>query len=477
MILPALVLLATLPVRADQVLEAAAKPSALARETREHLKALIRFDTSNPPGDELPAAKYLKAQLDKDGIPSEILVSTGARASLIARLKGTGEKRALILMCHTDVVPADRKDWATDPFEPVEKEGYLYGRGAVDAKSLCAAELAVMADLKRANVPLARDVVFFAEADEENGGPDRHIVWLLREHGELLDAEFAINEGGNTVWEDGRVTEVRVQAAEKEFMDVTLTARGTAGHAAVPRSDNAIAALARALERLSEHRFPAEVDPVVRGFFETQREAAAPELKAALDAVLAGAPGPELDQAAERVALLSPELGSMLRDTVSPTVLKAGYKSNVIPAEARAVLNARLLPGHDPRELIARLRAAIADLAVEVEGELPSRASVGAMPVDTALFRAAEEAAREKAPGAKVAPFLAAWTTDSQDLRARGVLVYGIEPPLSSADGERVHGRDERIALAALDWYAEYLKTIVLKVAGKPGRSTSRRIP
>lgn len=449
----------------------------LKAETREHLWALVRMDTSNPPGNELQAAQYIKAVLDKEGIPASIETSTGTRASLIARLDGRlGPDEALILMCHTDVVPADPGEWATPPFEPVEKDGYLYGRGTADIKCMCAAELALITHLKRSGAALERDVVFFAEADEESGATPRHIDWLLKERGELLRGKYAINEGGNTIWEKGKVTEVRVQAAEKEFMDVTLTARGAAGHASVPRPDNAVACVARAVTRLFEYRAPAEVNTVVRDFLERhQNSSGSVELNAAIARVLAAPSGPELDRAADGLAALNPEFGAILRDTLTPTIFKAGYKSNVIPAEARAVLNARLMPGRDPQALLAQLKAVVDDPLVEVTAEAPTRKPVFPMPIDTPFYAAAQEAAAEISPEARVTPFMAAWTTDSQDLRARGVVTYGIDPPLSADDGERVHGKNERISLAALDWYAEYLRAITLKVAGRPGRKPSRK--
>lgn len=450
-------------------LSTAAAPPPVAptfeQEARLHLKEMVRRDTSNPPGNEIVVARYIKAQLDAESIPSEIIESTPTRASLIALLKGNGSRKPLVLMCHTDVVPADPKEWETDPFEAVEKDGFLYGRGTADIKSMCATQLAIVTWLKRERVKLARDVIFFAEADEENGGPVRHLPWLLAKYGKKVDAEFAINEGGNTLWREGQVSEIRVQAAEKEYMDFTLTARGQAGHASVPRGDNAVASLARAVARLNEHRPSAQINGVVRGFLERQAETAPVPLQEAINNVLLADPGPDLDSAADRLAALNPEFGAMLRDTITPTMLKAGYKSNVIPAEAEAVFNARLMPGRAPADLIAELKAVVDDPSVEFKYDPPTRDPVPAMSTATVLYTAAVEAAAEFAPQARVMPFMAAWTTDSQDLRARGITVYGIDPPLSEEDGERVHGKNERISLAALDWYSRYLRGIVVRLA------------
>ena len=442
-------------------------PSPLCKAARRHLTALVAMDTSNPPGNEAQAAEYLRAQLAADGIETQLYTSTGTRTSLIARVRGDGSKRPLILMCHTDVVPADAQEWDTPPFTPTVRDGYLYGRGAADIKELCASEAAILQWLKRSSVPLSRDVVFFAEADEENGGRVRHIDWLMQNHARDLDAEFAINEGGDTVMEDGRVTEIRVQAAEKEYMDVTLRAHGQAGHASVPRSDNAVAAIARAVARVSSHRFPAELNGVVRRFLERQLETAQGPVKDALADVVNARSQDDLEAAADRLQSLDAEFGAMLRDTVVPTMLQAGYKSNVIPADAQATFNARLLPGRDPQRLIAEMTDVIDDPAIELSYDPPARGPVETMPTDTALYEAIVAVAKKRVPQARVMPFMTAWTTDSQDLRARGVIAYGLIPPFTADDGSRMHGKNERIALAAVDWYTDFLRDVVLKVAGK----------
>lgn len=441
----------------------AADTVRLRREAREHLAALIAFDTSNPPGNEVVAARYLKEVLARDGIDSKILTSSGTRASLVARLTGTGAKKPLILMCHTDVVPADASQWSTPPFQAVEKDGYLYGRGAADVKSMCAVHAAVLAHLKRAGVRLARDLIFFAEADEESGGSDRHIDWLMRAHPEEFDAEFAINEGGRTVMEEGgKVTEIRVQAAEKTYLDLTLVAKGPSGHASVPKAGNAVAALARAVTRIAEHRFPASVNPVARGFLEHRLALEDGETKELLRKVLKAEPGPELDALAERLAEHEPEYAAMLRDTFAPTILKAGYKSNVIPEEARAVGNARLMPGRAVKDFLADLERIVDDPRVAFEYAVDSGPPVGPMPVDSAMFPAVRAAAAEVFPEAAVVPFLAVWSTDSLALRQRGVLVYGIDPPVTDDDDSRVHGVDERLHVESFERYTEMMLKLVV---------------
>lgn len=451
-----------------------ADDAALLSETREHFKALVRLDTSNPPGNELSAARYLKEVLDKEGIPATIFVSSGTRASLVARLKGSGRRRPFVLMCHTDVVPAEPAEWSVPPFSAIEKDGYLYGRGTADVKCLCAAELAAMVWLKRSKTKLDRDVIFFAEADEESGEAERHLDWFMREHAGEVSAEYAINEGGDILLEEGRVSEVRVQAAEKEYLDFWLVARGSSGHASVPRPDNPVAALSRAVAKLASHRFAARLETVVRDFLKTQAETAQGPLKAALEEVLAASEGPALDQAAERLSALSPEFAAMLRDTLSPTVLKAGYKPNVVPAEAKAVFNARLLPGRAAADFIAEVRAVIDDPAIEVGYEPPPLPPRSAMPTDTPLYKAIQEAARERAPEARVMPYMTAWTTDSGYLRARGTVTYGFTPPFTAEDGARMHGKDERIELKWFDWFVLFLRDVTVKTAARGGRFSGR---
>jgi acetylornithine deacetylase/succinyl-diaminopimelate desuccinylase-like protein/predicted double-glycine peptidase len=463
---------------------AGAKSDAvLLSDARSFLAALVRLDTSNPPGNEIIAAAYLKKQLDAGGIESTIYTSTGTRSSLIARLKGSGAKRPFLLMCHTDVVPADPKDWDTPPFEPTVKNGYLIGRGTADIKSMCAAEAAILLKLKRDRVKLDRDVIFFAEADEESGAADRHIDWLVKEHGAELDAEFGVNEGGDIVLDaDHKITELRVQAAEKEYVDVYLDARGSEGHASIPLPDNAVARVAEAAGRLAVWRAHAALNPVARGFLSAQeRDAKAPEpLRAALRALLAAAPGPALDAAAERVAALDPELGAMTRDTLSPTMLSAGYKSNVIPATASAVFNARLLPGRKPADFVAELQDEVRGTSVtfRLEADGPP---VPAMPIDTDLFRAIAAAAAAEAPKARVVPFMSAWSTDAQLLRARGTIIYGFDPPLTADDEKGIHGKNERLNLAGFDSYTRMLLSVVLKTAGAgplpPPRLPSLALP
>ncbi|MBI3299927.1 MAG: M20/M25/M40 family metallo-hydrolase [Elusimicrobia bacterium] len=412
--------------------------AALGRETKEHLVNLIRIDTSNPPGNEIAAAYYLKGVLDPAGIANEILVATGTRASLVARVKGAGSKRPLLLICHTDVVPAEAKDWSVPPFAAVEKDGYLYGRGAGDIKSMCAAELVVLLELKRQNAALARDVIFLAQADEESGAADSHALWLTKNHAAKISAELGINEGGFTLWKDGRIASFELQVAEKRYVDLKLVARGPTGHSSLPNDKNAVHALVRAAARLSEWKAPRELTP-------------------AAAATLAGG----------AMTAGSPEAEALQRDTCAVTILKAGYKSNVVPAEAQAEVNCRLLPGRALAPFLAEIKRVIAEPAVEVRYEGPAFGTLADMPFDHPFVADIQAAAREAAPGAPVRPYMSIWSTDAGAYRSLGIKVYGLDPPLTLEDVEGVHGNDERIPLAAIEPYTKLLYLLTQRSAGR----------
>lgn len=441
-------------------------------ELKGHLQALVRLDTSNPPGDEILAARYLRETLGREGIAGEVFVSTGTRASLVARLKAQGPARGrpFLLMCHTDVVPAERARWSVDPFAGTEKDGFIWGRGTADIKGMCAAELMVVELLKRARVPLSRDVIFFAQADEESGTPDsgvggsdRHLAWFLREHGDAVDAEYGLNEGGHTLWRSGAIAAIHLQVAEKRYLDVKLVARGTPGHSSLPRADNPVHALARALARLSAWRPPVEIHPVVLRFLQDGAAQGTQERRE----LIAALSGPGWEEAARRLEELDPETGALLHDTAAATIVRGGYKANVVPSRAEAVVNCRLMPGRDPERFVEELRRVVAEPGVEVSYEPDPLPPVAAMPLDTPLHQAVEAAAAEAAPGAPVSPLLSAWSTDSQSLRARGTIMYGLDPPLSAEDAGRAHGDDERISIDALNAYLRLLYRVTLRMTAR----------
>lgn len=441
----------------------AAPRAPLVRAAAETLKALVRVNTANPPGGERPACELLGKTLAKAGIAYEIVESTPGRASIVARLKGDGSGRPLLLLAHLDTVGVEPERWSFPPFSGDEAGGAIRGRGAVDDKSMAAVFAVVFADLARRGVRLKRDIIFAATADEESGG-QWGVRWLLGHRPELLDAELALNEGGTTFTRDGKVRLFAVQVQEKEYLDLALVARGAGGHASVPDPDNAVLILARALVRLEERRSGPRLSSVTRAYFEALRGLETAELSAAFDEVLS-----DDEDLIERGADLlreNPYYGAMLGDTWSPTLLSGGVRENVLPSEARVNLNVRLLPGSDPDEYLEAMRSHLADTGAMVERV---SASDGPPPPPAKLtgpfWSAIQKAVSAASPGAAVVPFLSVGSTDAAALRRRGVEVYGLEFPLSSEDQSHIHGHDERMPLAGLDYGVALIARLVDELA------------
>lgn len=426
--------------------------SAAEPEIVSRLQDLIRFDTTNPPGNELPLARYLEAALKQEGMETTLLEPVTNRAVLIGRIRGTGARRPVILLAHMDVVSVERASWSCDPFGGEVRDGYVYGRGAIDDKGMLAANLMTMLllqrELKRNGKKLSRDVVFVATSDEEAGG-EWGMSWLADHHPELLDAEFALNEGGRTrITEEGQ-TYLAIQAAEKISHVVTVTAHGSAGHAAIPLEDNAIFNLARALERLSHYKEPVVLTAITQQFFMRLAEVwpDAVERKAMLDVSSS-----EKQRIESGAAVLSRTaiFNAVLRNGISPTVLNGGKQFNVIPASVGAVLNVRTLPGQSLDAVVDRMRAAIGGATVTVEITHRGEESPASDP-DSAMFSSIAETARSLNPKIAVVPYLSTGVTDSARLRRLGVQAYGVLPfPMEYSDEQRMHGHDERVPIESL---------------------------
>lgn len=425
---------------------------ALTAEAVRHLQALLRCDTTNPPGNEHLAATYIQEQLVAEGITPEIIEPTTGRANVWAKLAGNGTARPLMLLSHTDVVPAEREHWSTDPFGGELRDGFIYGRGAVDMKQMTAIELTLLlqfARQQRANGEhLRRDLILLAVADEEMSGTNG-MAWLVEHRPDLLDAEFALNEGGGYAVELGGKIIYLCETAQKGSARVTLTAHGAPGHAAVPHADNAIARLARALMRLTATPLPLHVTGTARRFIatlaQTQRQPQRGILQQAVNPALS-----------EQVMRLLPDqntangLRAMLHNTASPTVLRAGSSLNVIPSAATAQLDVRLIPGQTGDTLATELRARIRDPQVEILVEVSSLGYE--MASTTPLFSAIQGAVAHHDPAALVAPYLFPAVSDSRFLAPRGVIPYGFIPHRPEAGVPPVqalaHGHDERISVA-----------------------------
>ncbi|MBL9215030.1 MAG: M20/M25/M40 family metallo-hydrolase [Opitutaceae bacterium] len=439
--------------------------AAAESETLARLQELVRIDTSNPPGNETAVAERLKAVLDREGIPAEILASAPHRGNLVARLKGSGRKAPLLLMAHTDVVGVERDRWTVDPFAAVVRDGYLYGRGAVDDKSMVAAFLQVLLLLHRERVALERDVIFAAVADEEMNGL-HGIRFLVERHWDKIACEFALNEGGNTVEESGRVTYVGVATTEKFPQTFFLAARGVSTHASRPRLDNAVTHLAAAVARVGEWQPPMKLNDTTRAFFAHLARISPPTEAWRYARLEDPAVGPSAQEIIRRT---DPVLNAMLRTTISPTIIKGGFRMNVVPADATATLDVRLLPGEDVAAFAAQLRALVADPAVEViAAEHDGRQPAPPSSLTSELYLALERAQRRAYPGSVTVPIMSTGATDSAYLRPRGVQVYGVRSAADPADGgPRAHGNDERLKLDGLRPFLEFVYHAVADVAAE----------
>jgi acetylornithine deacetylase/succinyl-diaminopimelate desuccinylase-like protein len=428
--------------------------TAVSRETVDHLQRMIRINTVNPPGNELAVAQYLAGVFEAHAIETQLFEPAPGRAALVARLRGDGTHRPVILMGHMDVVGVEREHWSVDPFAAEIKDGYVYGRGAIDDKGMVAANLETMLLLKRhvldAGERLARDVIFVANADEEAGG-EFGMGWLLEHHRELIDAEFALNEGGRTRIVHGKPLYVAVQSAEKVAHVVTVTARGPGGHAAIPLDGNAILRLGRALAAIGRHREPTQLTPTTREFFSrlasvwpesTERRAMADVTSGDRKRVVRGA----------RVLAKTPVFDAVLRTGISATLVGGGIRTNVIPTEATAKLNIRTLPGQSIDAVVARLRRVVNDSLVDVEVEARGSESPSS-DFNSAMFTAVADTVKELAPAMVTVPYMSTGATDSARLRRLGVQSLGLLPfPMSQDDEDRMHGNDERIPIASLDF-------------------------
>jgi len=437
-----------LPVTPPQA-PAAQSTTALGQEALGWLADLIKINTANPPGNEEAAAKYLAGILQKEGITPEILPITPGRSAVVARLKSSAvadPSRALLLVAHMDVVGVDRSKWTVDPFAAVMKDGYLYGRGAVDDKGMLAANLAAFVRLKRSNARLNRDVIFLATCDEEAFG-DASIKALIAKNWDKFAAGFAINEGGVVIAKDGKVQYTAVQASEKVTYNVDVVARGTSGHASIPLKDNPVAHLAAAIAKIANYSAPVHLTAVTRRYF----EGLAPLQDDEVGKWIRSIDTPDRGEHAARVISdTNPTWNAMLRDTISPTMLSAGVRANVIPAEARATLNIRLLPGDTIDALLAELNKLVNDSQVKFEIQTNAGLAAPTSSLESDFYNAIVKASAREFNGAPVLPYQSTWGTDSSQLRLHNVQAYGLVPfPLSEDDLKRMHGNDERIPVAA----------------------------
>jgi acetylornithine deacetylase/succinyl-diaminopimelate desuccinylase-like protein len=442
-------------------------------ETLAHFLAILKMPSVNPPtaetpDGETPVAEYVRQVLAKEGIEAKLIAMEPKRANLVARLKGTGAQKPLLIMGHTDVVGVQREKWKTDPFVPVRQDGYVIARGAADDKHHVIAGLMMMILLKRQNIKLDRDVIFVAEAGEESfweGG----MRYLIEKHWGEVEAEYCLAEGGGGMLRGGKAVAVTIAATEKTPRGVKLIARGLAGHGSVPRPDNAIGRLSRAVTRIVEWLPPMALNDVTRTYFERLSLVSKPEDVARFNGLFDPEKRAEVEQYMRNKDLIH---NSMLRTSVSPTMLKAGFRSNVIPSEAEAYLDIRAVPGENIEKFYAEMKRIIDDPSVEI---VPAGISGTLAPpsrLDSGLYKVLDSAAK-KAYGASIVtiPTMLTGGTDMTPLRAKGVQCYGIGPLVAEKDMQDmngIHGDNERLLESELYRFIRFQWEAVLGIAAAP---------
>jgi len=441
--------------------------NALGDEATALLSQYLRINTTNPPGNEIVAARWLASVLRREGIESRIFEPAPGKANLYARLAGDGSTRPLILLNHMDVVLASPEYWTVDPFSGVIKDGFVWGRGALDMKGEGIAQLMTLLILKRAHIPLKRDIIFLATADEEIGA-GVGAAWFVEHQADLIrDAEFLLNEGGTTRANGrGGVDYYGVGTTEKSPFWLDMTAHGTAGHGSRPTPDNPVHRLVRALNRIAEWggRTPLVVTPAVERYF---RDLATIERDSVQRRWFSDIRAAVHDSVAVRSLTGDIAYNALLRNTISITGLKGSDKTNVIPPLATAALDIRLLPGQEPAAFLAELVRVVGDTAVTFRPQGPSWPATESS-TDTELFRAIVAAAHARHPDALVTTPMLAGFTDSHYFRRMGIASYGLAPfPLTQPDSRGVHGNDERVSVEALRFGVRFYYDVVSRVAAQ----------
>ena len=425
----------------------AAQPGPNDARAREVFKELIEINTTDTPaGNVTTAADAVAARLKAAGFPAgdiQVLGPDPRKGNLVVRVHGTGGKRPLLLLAHLDVVEAKREDWSFDPFTFLEKDGYFYGRGTSDDKSMAAHFVANLIRLKEEGFKPERDLILALTADEE-GGDFNGAEWLVKNHKDLIDAEFAINEGGGGSMRKGKYLTNEVQASEKVYQDFHLEVTNPGGHSSLPVKDNAIYHLSAGLARLSAFEFPLELNEVTRGYFARSAEVESdPKLAADMRAVAKATPDAA---AAARLSASLPYYNALMRTTCVATKLLGGHATNALPQMASANVNCRILPGVSPASVKAKLIEVLADpkIAVTFVDEAhPSKPS----PLRPDVMSLVESLTKEMYPGAVVVPVMSTGATDGLYMRNGEIPTYGIEGTFGDMDDVRAHGKDERVGV------------------------------
>jgi acetylornithine deacetylase/succinyl-diaminopimelate desuccinylase-like protein len=432
----------------------------LLKEATHHLQEYIKINTVNPPGNEMEGARFFKKIFDVESIPCQIFEPSPGRGNLLATLKGNGKKRPILLLNHMDVVPVERERWSFDPFAGIIQDGYLYGRGAIDDKSMGIIEMMALFILKREKVPLEKDILFFAAADEETGGK-WGVQWAMENVSSLRNSEYALNEGGYVILnETGDPDRYEISNGQKVVFQLRLKARGTSGHGSMPHPDNPNVKLIHALEAVTQWETPYNILPMVKEYFFRMAPKQPPDERKFFEDIEKGLSDPPFSARLTS----NPIYNAMVRDTISLTMLQGGSKANVIPSESNATLDCRLIPGSSKKNFLKEIKRRLGE-EIEVEGSMEGN-PVPPSPFSTDLFQAIQKFAKENDPDCPVVPFLLPGATDSRFLRERGMTTYDFCPfRLQEKEIYRVHGNDERIAIENLKFGMKMLFEVLKEVA------------
>lgn len=439
--------------------------NALDAETLQHFQALLRIDTSSPPGNETKAVEYLKQVFEKEGIPYQVFAKDPSRANIVARLKGNGKKKPILVMGHTDVVTIDPAKWTHKPFGADLDGGYVYGRGTVDDKDNLVAGLMMMIQLKRNKVALDRDVILLAESGEE-GAPDMGAQFMADNHLDAINAEYCFAEGGGVVRSGGKVTQANVGTTEKEPRFVEIISHGPAGHGSVPQRGNSLTHLSAAVGKIAEWTPPMHINETTASYFKKLSTMVPAERAKVYRDVLT--PDPKVAKAASDWLLEhEPNHWSMLHTSLVPTIISGGFRYNVIPSESKATVDVRLHPDEDQEAFLDLVRKQINDPNVDVRWGRERYRPAGGSRIDTEAYTVLE-AQIQKHYNTTVLPTMGTGATDMSNIRAKGIQCYGIGPAIDSEDsgkGFGAHSDQERILESELYRFVRFNYDLVVELA------------
>jgi len=432
--------------------------------TRDIFKELIEINTTNSTGSTTVAAEAMAKRLKAAGFTDQDIFIGGPNdrsGNLVARMKGSGKRKPLLLLAHLDVVEALREDWTTDPFKFEEIDGFYYARGSRDDKAMAAIFIANMIRMKKEKFTPDRDIII-ALTDDEEGGDSNGVKWLLQNHKDLIDAQYALNEGGGGQEIDGKKTLNAVQLSEKVFQTYILEVKNRGGHSSQPRKDNAIYRLAKALDNLSKFDFPVNLNDGTRAYFERSSSIETGQLAADMKSIVSASPDPE---AIKRLSVY-PNYNAMLRTTCVATMISGGHAENALPQTATATVNCRILPGEDPAKIKQMLIDVFADNGVSVKEKNVANMSPPS-PLDAEVFGPIEKITKQMF-NVPVVPTMSTGATDGAHLRNAGIPTYGVSGLFADITDVRAHGRDERIGVKSFYEGQEFLYQLVKQLSEKP---------